>query len=81
MTTFRENNTTFDGQNHDRISRAEDAFAGETMLSSQDDGSDPVDLPARQKMLSAISGSLLTGLLGELPPLLLYYSYTYMKGN
>lgn len=37
------------------------------MLSSQDDGADdPVDLPAGQKMISAISGSLLTALLGEL---------------
>ena len=43
------------------------------MLSSQDDGvDDPPDLPAGQKMVSAISGSLLTALLGE--SLFLYFS-------
>ncbi len=59
---------TFSGQNYDRFLTTEDAFPGETMLSSRDDGADdPVDLPVRQKMVSAISGSLLTALLGEFP--------------
>lgn len=50
---------------HGRLSAAEDAFAGATMLSSKDDVSDELtDISAGQKMLSAISGSLLTSLLG-----------------
>lgn len=45
---------------------AEDAFAGQTMLSSKDDGThDVMDISASQKMMSAISGSLFTSLLGE----------------
>lgn len=72
MTTLRQ---PFAGQGHDiylRRPRAEDAFAGDTMLSSKDEGAgDPPDLPVGQKMISAISGSLLTALLGEpTPPLL-----------
>lgn len=66
MTALRQ---TLPGQGHDiylRRPRVEDTFVGETMLSSQDDGADdPPDLPAGQKMVSAISGSLLTALLGE----------------
>lgn len=58
---------SIDAQDHDRLSmKAEDAFAGDTMLSSKDDGAEPmVDISAGQKMLSAISGSLLTSLLGK----------------
>ncbi|KAI1772636.1 mitochondrial carrier [Hypoxylon cercidicola] len=52
----------FGGQNHDRLG-GEDAFAGQTMVSSQDDGNDGMDISAGQKMLSAITGSLLTSLL------------------
>ncbi|KAF3013462.1 hypothetical protein E8E14_000195 [Neopestalotiopsis sp. 37M] len=53
-----------DAQDHDRLSIPEDAFAGDTMLSSKDDGAEQmVDISAGQKMLSAISGSLLTSLL------------------
>ncbi|KAI1401447.1 mitochondrial carrier [Hypoxylon fuscum] len=48
--------------NHDRLG-GEDAFAGQTMVSSQNDGGDGMDISAGQKMLSAISGSLLTSLL------------------
>jgi hypothetical protein len=56
-----------DAQDHDRLSIPEDAFAGDTMLSSKDDGAEQmVDISAGQKMLSAISGSLLTSLLGKL---------------
>ncbi|XXH03054.1 hypothetical protein Hte_009444 [Hypoxylon texense] len=55
-------NHSFDGHNHDRLG-GEDAFAGQTMVSSQDDGSDGMDISAGQKMLSAITGSLLTSLL------------------
>ncbi|KAH8682157.1 mitochondrial carrier domain-containing protein [Xylariales sp. PMI_506] len=54
---------TFSGQNHDRLI-PEDAFAGATMLSSKDDGKDQiVEITTGQKMLSAISGSLVTSLL------------------
>ncbi|CAJ2499944.1 Uu.00g027970.m01.CDS01 [Anthostomella pinea] len=61
MTTDSHN---FRGQNHDRLRGGEDAFAGPTMLSSKDDvADDAMDIPAGQKMLSAISGSLLTSLL------------------
>ncbi|KAI0014886.1 mitochondrial carrier domain-containing protein [Xylariomycetidae sp. FL0641] len=59
------NNPSFRDQNHDRLTpRGEDAFAGPTMLSSKDDTPDvTIDITAGQKMLSAISGSLLTSLL------------------
>ncbi|RYP54779.1 hypothetical protein DL768_000507 [Monosporascus sp. mg162] len=61
MSTFRE---SLGGQNHDRLSNAEDVFAGKTMIASRGaEADDPVDLPAGQKMISAISGSLLTALL------------------
>ncbi|KAI0178568.1 mitochondrial carrier [Hypoxylon sp. FL1284] len=53
---------SFGGHNHDRLG-GEDAFAGQTMVSSQDDGKDGMDISAGQKMLSAITGSLLTSLL------------------
>jgi solute carrier family 25, member 39/40 len=58
------------GQNHDRFKPSEDAFAGATMLSSQDDGGADavVEINATQKMISAISGSLVTSLLGEHKP-------------
>ncbi|KAI1091829.1 mitochondrial carrier [Rostrohypoxylon terebratum] len=56
-------NRTFGGHNHDRLGENEDAFVGQTMVSSQDDGSDGVDISVGQKMISAISGSLLTSLL------------------
>ncbi|KAI1209731.1 mitochondrial carrier [Annulohypoxylon truncatum] len=56
-------NHTFGGHNHDRLGDGEDAFVGQTMVSSQDDGSDGVDISVGQKMISAISGSLLTSLL------------------
>ncbi|KAI1127125.1 mitochondrial carrier domain-containing protein [Nemania abortiva] len=51
--------------NRDRLSNAEDAFAGSTMVSSSDDhaNTDGMDITAGQKMASAITGSLLTSLL------------------
>ncbi|KAI1082052.1 mitochondrial carrier [Whalleya microplaca] len=55
-------NHSFGGHNHDRLD-GEDAFAGQTPVSLQDDGADGMDISAGQKMLSAISGSLLTSLL------------------
>lgn len=67
MTTLQQ---PFAGQGHDiylRGPRAEDAFTGDAMLSKDEDAGAPVDLPAGQKMISAISGSLLTALLGEPP--------------
>ncbi|KAI1871962.1 uncharacterized protein JN550_004165 [Neoarthrinium moseri] len=54
----------YSGQDHDRLAATEDAFANMTMLSSKDDGGDGImDITAGQKMLSAISGSLLTSVL------------------
>ncbi|KAI1761769.1 mitochondrial carrier [Hypoxylon sp. FL1150] len=61
MSTMAPNHS-FSVHNHDPLG-AEDAFAGQTMVSSQDDGSDGMDISAGQKMLSAITGSLLTSLL------------------
>ncbi|KAI0009406.1 mitochondrial carrier [Xylariaceae sp. FL0662B] len=55
-------NHSLRGHGHDRF-ESEDAFAGQTMVSSQDDGGNGVDISAQQKMLSAISGSLFTSLL------------------
>lgn len=56
------------GQDHDRLKAPEDAFAGETMISSRDGmnttNTDGSDITATQKMASAITGSLLTSLLG-----------------
>ncbi|KAL7620678.1 Carrier protein, mitochondrial [Parahypoxylon ruwenzoriense] len=54
---------SFGGHNHDRLGEGEDAFAGQTMISSKDDGHGGLDISAGQKMISAISGSLLTSLL------------------
>ncbi|KAK8016443.1 hypothetical protein PG993_014632 [Apiospora rasikravindrae] len=56
------------GLNHDRFEghsrHPEDAFVGPTMVSSQDDElGAPVEITPGQKMLSAISGSLLTSML------------------
>jgi hypothetical protein len=52
-------------QDHHRLAVKEDAFAGATMLSSTDDAGDEVmDISPGQKMLSAISGSLVTSLFG-----------------
>ena len=46
----------------------EDAFVGQTMVTSQDDAPGSiVEITAAQKMLSAISGSLLTSLLSAFP--------------
>lgn len=47
----------------------EDAFVGQTMVASQDDALTSIaEITATQKMLSAISGSLLTSLLSAPPP-------------
>ncbi|KAI1104598.1 mitochondrial carrier [Jackrogersella minutella] len=62
MATMASNHS-FGGHNHDRFGDGEDAFVGQTMVSSQDDGSDGIDISVGQKMISAISGSLLTSLL------------------
>ncbi|KAK3335407.1 mitochondrial carrier domain-containing protein [Cercophora scortea] len=51
------------GQNHDRITHHHDSpVATSRMMPTQDD-SDPYEITAVQKMLSATSGSLFTGLL------------------
>lgn len=61
-------NKGLEGQNHDRIPH-QDAFAGATVITSQDDGGSALGDPsAGQKMLSAITGSLLTSLLGMCSP-------------
>jgi solute carrier family 25, member 39/40 len=52
-------------QSHDRFGR--DEFVVPTVLSARDDGEND-DITAGQKMLSAMSGSLLTSLLGTVPP-------------
>jgi hypothetical protein len=57
---------SFASQNHDRITtNAEDAFVGATMMSSQSDAIDYGEVTVAQKMLSAISGSVMTSLLGK----------------
>ncbi|KAI5920693.1 mitochondrial carrier domain-containing protein [Camillea tinctor] len=61
---MRTDDHGFHGQDRDELLGGEDAFAGPTMLSSKDDGvEDAIEISAGQKMLSAISGSLLTSLL------------------
>lgn len=60
MTSFAQ---TTGGQNHDRLTR-DGSLALPDLRSPKDDGgSDPIEINAWQKMLSATSGSLLTGLL------------------
>lgn len=51
-----------------KLSNTEDAFAGSTMVASSNDhaNTDGMDITATQKMASAITGSLLTSLLGML---------------
>ena len=44
---------------------AEDTIVGISIIPDSDDESVEVDITARQKMLSAVTGSLLTSLLGE----------------
>lgn len=61
------------GLNHDRFEghsrHPEDAFVGQTMVASQDDEPGaPVEITPGQKMLSAISGSLLTSMLSASLP-------------
>jgi solute carrier family 25 protein 39/40 len=54
-------------QNHDRID--EDTFAMAGMGAEDGDGGNAIpDITAGQKMVSAMSGSLLTSLLGEQSP-------------
>lgn len=67
MAALTQNNEAR-GQNHDRLSTThDDSLALPDMLPAGDDGGSsraPVEITAVQKMLSATSGSLLTGLLG-----------------
>jgi hypothetical protein len=60
------NRSNLDSRNHNSLLHAEDAFAVETMGSSKDDHAmtDGMDITAGQKMISAITGSLMTSLLG-----------------
>ncbi|KAI2616042.1 mitochondrial carrier [Hypoxylon sp. NC1633] len=62
MSTITSNHS-FGAHNHDRLGEGGDASVGQTMVSSQDDANDGIDISAGQMMLSAISGSLLTSLL------------------
>jgi len=59
----------FGGQGHDRI-HGDNPIPGvsSTIAMSGDSDDVEIDITARQKMLSAMSGSLLTSLLG-IPPL------------
>jgi solute carrier family 25 protein 39/40 len=71
-TTFEtelQRNTASPGQGHDRI-HSDDPIPGipPSMPVSGDDAVE-VDITAGQKMLSAMSGSLLTSLLGMIQPL------------
>lgn len=62
------NHRGFGGQGHDRI-HGDNLIPGmsSTIAMAGDRDDVEVDITARQKMLSAMSGSLLTSLLGELP--------------
>jgi solute carrier family 25, member 39/40 len=63
MTSFLD---TSAGQNHDRLV-SDDSFKMSRILpTNSDGGGDSVDITAGQKMLSAMSGSLLTSVLGTL---------------
>lgn len=64
MASFAQNTR---GQNHDRLAH-DDSLSLQDMLPTKDDGGgrDHVEITAGQKMLSATSGSLLTGLLGNI---------------
>jgi solute carrier family 25 protein 39/40 len=57
---------SFAGQGHDRI-HGDNPIPGEasTIAMSGDNGDVEVDITAGQKMISAMSGSLLTSLLGQ----------------
>ncbi|TGJ86652.1 hypothetical protein E0Z10_g2084 [Xylaria hypoxylon] len=59
------NSVNFDHTSHDRVPNAEHAFARSTMASSSQEhaNTDGMDITVGQKMVSAISGSLLTSLL------------------
>lgn len=64
-TTFAREGS-FEGQGHDRI-HGDDPIPGEssTIAMSGDNDDVGVDITAGQKMISAMSGSLLTSLLGQ----------------
>lgn len=54
------------GQNHDRLTGGNVSFSTVRMASPENDGPDDVvEITAGQKMLSAMSGSLFTSLLGK----------------
>lgn len=58
------------GQRHDRLENRDEA-ATSAMGSNASDSESEVEISAGQKMLSAVSGSLLTSLLGRVPSLTL----------
>lgn len=64
MDSFAQN---ADGQNHDRLAH-DGSLSLQAMLPTKDEGGGPdhVEITAVQKMLSATSGSFLTGLLGRI---------------
>ncbi len=61
------------GQNHDRFSHDASPSPPSMAASTTGEGGDPVEITMVQKMLSATSGSLLTGLLGKQPTLALLH--------
>ena len=52
------------GQRHDRLRTMGGEDENSVTMNTKDNGEDGVDISAGQKMLSAVSGSLLTSLLG-----------------
>jgi hypothetical protein len=66
-TVYETFDKTWAGQSHDRIHAGDDLVPGVATTIAMDGDSDNVefDITAAQKMISAISGSLLTSLLGK----------------
>ena len=75
LTTSRDGDTEYRGGRHYRI---QDTFADHKPV-TMDESNEPevenavTDISAVQKMLSAVSGSLLTSLLGMFPSVQIYY--------
>jgi hypothetical protein len=65
MSTIAEIARDSDVQDHDRFSTKPLSSIRGAMVSGGDAPEEPVEITVAQKMLSATTGSLLTGLLGE----------------
>jgi solute carrier family 25, member 39/40 len=64
MASFVQSAQTPDGQNHDRPEHHHHSAFPTVLPVGSDSSDEPVEITTLQKMLSATSGSLLTGLLG-----------------